>query len=250
MSIGLVSSSFGKKNINGIATLLKTHKFDYIEWCACHVPCGDFENAKKAAELTQNAGAHTAQYSSSFKICENGNTKAEFSDVIKTAQILGTSSVCLRAGNINYEYADEAYISKFLTELEIISALSGEANISVSFSFLPNTLFDNYMTTINMFCNLELKNVFIDWQPNMNVSLLYSLFELKTLIKYVKNVHIFSANSNGTYCPLIENKDDWRQYINILRTKPRCLFLNHLGSEEELFDDVRTLRDILSLYSS
>lgn len=248
MSLGLSSSSFYGKTIDEITDILKLCSLDYIEWSSNHVPDTDHELAKKAASLTKKAKALTAQYNSSFNLFESGEVKKDFLPVIETADILETDSICLRAGNITYENADDGYIAAFIEKLEQLSDIAKSKNKLVSFEFRPNTLFDNYMTTISLLLELYFPNIFINWQPNANVSLLYSLFELKTLIKFVKNVRIRTADTSGEYQSLVESKDDWRQYTNILRTKPRFFLMETTGSPEQLKNDVVTFKDILKRF--
>lgn len=248
MSITLSSISFPEKSVTEILDILKSNCLNYIEWCDCHISPYDYTLAENTALLCKNNGIQAVQYRSSFDILACGDLSKDFMPIIKTAEILGSESICLRAGNINSEDADEEYIAGFIEKLEELSSLLQKENKCVTFEFDKNTLFDNYMTTLSLLLELDFPNVFINWKPNDSVSLLYSLFELKTLIKYVKNVRINVKNPSGTYCALIENKDDWRQYINILRQKEHCIILNSSQNEDELLGDINTLRDILKIY--
>lgn len=248
MTLGLSSSSFITKTVDEILDILKKCSLYYIEWCDTHVPCSDFIKAEKVAVLSKAIGITTIQYNSSFDLSKCIDVKKEFGEVIKTADILETDTICLRAGSVTYENADKDYISDFIQKLEIVSSMAKDANKLISFEFMPGSLFDNYMTTISLLIELNLDNIFINWHPNEVVSLLYSLFELKTMIKYIKNVRISSKDRQGKYRPLIECTDDWRQYINILRAKKRYLILDFVGTDDDLVHDVDTLRDILKLY--
>ena len=248
MSITLSSISFPEKSVTEIIDILKSNCLNYIEWCDCHIPSCDYTLAENTALLCKNNGIQTVQYRSSFDILSCGDLSQDFIPVIKTAEILGSENICLRAGNINSEDADEEYIARFIEKLEELSLLMQKENMCVTFEFEKNTLFDNYMTTLSLLVELDFPNVFINWKPNDSVSLLYSLFELKTLIIYVRNVRINVSKPTGAYCALIENKDDWRQYINILRQKEHSIILNSSQNEYELSNDVKTIRDILEIY--
>ncbi|MBP3337155.1 MAG: hypothetical protein J6L59_01965 [Clostridia bacterium] len=244
MSLGLSSLSYNSKSINEVIAIAKNATLDYIQWCDCHVALSDFKKAEEISSAMKKNGISCTQYYSSFDLNASENPEEEFLQILRIADILGTDSVCLRAGSVTYENADEEYLALFLSRLDVISKLAEKENKNISFNFLSGTLFDNYMTTISLLVELEYKNVFINWQPNASVSLLYSLFELKTLIKYVKNVNIVLKNEES-YQPMIECQDDWRQYINILRTKKRYLFIETAGSSLELKQDVAILKKLL-----
>ena len=245
MSLGLSSLSYSSKTINEVIALAKSCNLDYIKWCDCHIAPCDFQKAEETFFLMKKAGITCPQYYSSFDLYSSQNPEEEFSAVLKIADILGADSVCLCAGNVTYENADEEYLALFLARLDVISKLAEKENKNLSFKFLRDTLFDNYMTAISLLMELDYKNVFINWQPNACVSLLYSLFELKTLINYVENVNIILKNFDENYPSMIECQDDWRQYINILRTKKRYLFIETAGSEEDLKSDTEILKKLM-----
>lgn len=246
MSLGLSSLSYNSKTVNEVIAITKNANLDYIQWCDCHVAFSDFKKAEEISSAMKKSGISCTQYYSSFDLNASENPEEEFLRILKIADILGTDSVCLRAGSVTYENADEEYLALFLRRLDVISKLAEKENKNISFNFLSGTLFDNYMTAISLLVELEYKNVFINWQPNASVSLLYSLFELKTLIKYVKNVNIILKNQEDVYQPMIECQDDWRQFINILRTKERHLFIETKGSADDLKNDVEILRKLLA----
>lgn len=244
MSLGLSSFSYSNNTITEVINIAKNANLDYIQWCGCHIGASDFKKAEEAFSAMQNSGLSCPQYNSSFDLYSSENPEEEFLNILKIADILGADSVCLRAGSVTYENADEEYLAKFLSRLDTISKLAEKENKNISFEFLSGTLFDNYMTAISLLVELDYKNVFVNWQPNSSVSLLYSLFELKTLIKYVKNVNIVLKNADNCYQPMVECQDDWRQYISILRTKKRCLFIETKGSPDDLTKDTAILKKL------
>ena len=94
---GLVSISFRSKSVEEIAVAAKNAGVEAIEWGGdVHVPHGDLQAAKHAAEISKKYGLQCVHYGSYYKM---GYSDPElFSDVLESAKILGVPIIRVWAG--------------------------------------------------------------------------------------------------------------------------------------------------------
>lgn len=257
LRLGLVSKTFNDLSVHEVLNIMKENALNVIEWSGdVHVPPDNLEHARHVAELTRQAGIEIVQYGSYYRLCEHENIYEGFMPVMDTAEALGTDTIRVWAGSVASEKADDEYIERFISELELLSDLAAERGMSITFEYHAHTIFDSYMIAMDILLALDRKNVYINWQPGTGVSLLFCVFELKCLIKFVKNAHVFCCAVSGEdmrieHRALIEGKDDWRQFVNVLNGKDRSLLMEFVvdNSPAQLAEDVKVMRDILALYN-
>lgn len=233
MHRGIVSATFRNLLPEEVIKIALDNGLDCIEWSGDrHVPIRNIPNALHVKRLSDEAGLKIVTYGSYFRVCETENLQEEFADTLETALALGTDNIRIWAGTLPSEAADDEYFARFITETEIIADMAKKENVKLSFEYHKNTLTDNFMVSMDLIDALNKDNVFINWQPNQTTSILFNLYELRMLIKYILNVHVFYRNTQGECRPLIEGTDDWRQYCNILKNKDRAMLMEFVADDD------------------
>ena len=103
---GLVSITFRNLTYLEIIKLVKKSKLKAIEWGGdVHVPHNDHKKAKEVRKLMDKEGLITSSYGSYYRV--GVSNPDEFCDIIKTAQILNTSTIRVWAGVLKSNEASE-----------------------------------------------------------------------------------------------------------------------------------------------
>ena len=99
---GLVSVTFRQKSVEEIAALTAEAGLSGVEWGGdVHVPPGDREAARRAAQLTRQAGLEVLSYGSYYR-CQPGE---DFTPVLESALALGAPLIRVWAGTKPWEEA-------------------------------------------------------------------------------------------------------------------------------------------------
>lgn len=87
---GLVSISFRQHSVEEVARAARDAGLKAIEWGGdVHVPHGDIEAARRAADVSRECGLSCTHYGSYYRI---GYSDPElFSSVLESARVLGVS---------------------------------------------------------------------------------------------------------------------------------------------------------------
>lgn len=232
MNLGMASMAFRWLNAEQIIDFASDFNMNVIEWSACHIPVGELIKAENVFYLCKEAGLVISAYNSDYCVPLETTHVQPFDEILHTAQSLGTDCVRIKAGNISSEKADDVMLYNFMEETLKLAKAAEEKGITISFPFCANTLFDNYNSAMALLERIDAKNIYIDWRPNQTTSMIYNIYELKMMIRYIKNVHVFYQNTLGENLPLVEGRDGWQQYLKILRFKPdRALLLESVPND-------------------
>lgn len=247
MKLGLVSAALKQLPAEAVVAYAAENGMDAIEWSNCHLAAGDIAKAEALSKACKAANLSVAAYGAAYCIAADETSNEKFTDVLHTAQALGTDNVRIAAGNIPSDKADEAFLQFFFNRTAELSELAAQSGITLSFVFCSNTLFDNYNSARALLERVGKSNLCIDWRPNQTTSMIYNIYELKMLLRYIKNVHVFYRSTLGENLPLVEGMDGWRQYIKILRSDDsRALLLESAphDSPEEMRRDFALLKQL------
>jgi len=95
--LGMTSVTFRNKSIEEVIEITKQSPLIAIEWGGdAHVP--DVNAAKRAAQLTKNAGLKIASYGSYYRVGKDSIQR--FDEVLDVAKMLGAPIVRIWCGDI------------------------------------------------------------------------------------------------------------------------------------------------------
>lgn len=250
MKLGMASEAFRQMTAEEIVRLADELHMEVVEWSACHLPAGEEKRAKELLRLCRERGLAVSAYSTEACVPTKKAEGFVFEKILNTAQSLETDCIRIRAGEMASEKAEDDALAYFSEETEMLAQEARQRGMNLCFRFCEKSLFDNYNSAIALLERIRAKNVFIDWRPNQTTSMIYNIYELKMMLRYVKNVHVFYQNTLGESLPLVEGRDGWQQYIKILRPQSeRALLLESVpnDSPEEMKRDFALLKELVQI---
>ncbi len=239
---GIVSISFRKYSKEEIAKAAKDAGLDSIEWGGdIHVPHGDINEAKKAVEITHGSGLDVAEYGAYYIIGQS--EEALFNAVIDSAIALGSKIVRVWPGmnKSSDTFTTEEY-EHYVLDAKRICDIAKQNGITVALECHPNSLTDEYHTSLKFLSDVDRENLKMMWQPNQHRPLEYNLDAIKALYDFIVAVHVFSWERK-TRLPLVSKESDWKKYIELLRAKELNYMLEFMHDDniETLGETARTL---------
>ncbi len=232
MKTGLVSVTFRSKNRADIVSLSAKAGLSEIEWGGdVHVPHGDLTAAREAAELCRAAGLSTYSYGSYYRLPPDG---AGFDDVMKTAELLGASSIRLWAGTAGARGTDVMTRAAMTETLCRNADAASERGLSLSFEYHGGTLTDSADSALWLLNDCGRENVRLHWQPNQFEDTDFNIRALRRVAEYVDTVHVFAWEGDKRL-PLAAHEDAWRRYFDVLGELgcARAALLEFLPREDE-----------------
>ena len=138
---GLVSVTFRQKSVEEIAALTAEAGLSGVEWGGdVHVPPGDREAARRAAQLTRQAGLEVLSYGSYYR-CQPGE---DFTPVLESALALGAPRIRVWAGTKPWEEASpqerEAQTAQMVGCVEELAGLALDYGVSLVMEEYDNEL--------------------------------------------------------------------------------------------------------------
>lgn len=247
MKTGLCSVTFRDRSVEEVVQLAKDAGLDAIEWGGKgHVPHEDFEAAKKAAHLTEEAGLTVSSYGSYYIA---GSTEP-FQGVLRTAQELNTKMIRIWAGDVGSNEIDEAKFDMIVRDVKLNAHLAQNLGITLSFEYHSHTLTDTPRSAAKLLEAVDEPNVKLYWQPAESLTFVQRIASLSLLKPWLTNVHVFHWQDYHTRYTLEEGKDEWIQYFEQLSPSslPEHYALLEFvkgDSPEQIKKDAEILRKLL-----
>ncbi|MCA9913037.1 MAG: TIM barrel protein, partial [Anaerolineae bacterium] len=242
---GLVSVTFRQLDAARIVALTSQAGLGSIEWGGdVHVPPGTIPQARHVCQMTLDAGLSVSAYGSYYRL--GAGTQADLSAVLDTAEALGAPIVRVWAGERGSAKADEAYRQTVIADAQRAAEQAAARNITVSLEYHGNTLTDTLHSTVSLLQAVNHPNLRTYWQPEHTSDLATKTHSLRTLLPWLTNVHVFhwEPETHARY-PLVDGTDDWRAYLDILKTsdQPHVLSLEFVRDDDEatFLQDAHTL---------
>lgn len=208
MKVGLTSVTFRALEAEQIITLAKNAGADGIEWGGdIHVPCGNFDVARRVAAATKDAGLAVFSYGSYYRLGEG----TPFGETLETAMALGTKCIRVWAGNAGSANTNADTYQKILADLRAAAALALPKGITVACEFHNNTWNDTAESALTLLTDAELPNIKTYWQPTRFDAEDGAI--LKKIRHHVCMFHVFMWNAAGKRYPLKKGAEAWRGYL-------------------------------------
>lgn len=215
---GLVSISFRSNNVEEIVRAARAASLEAIEWGGdVHAPHGDACAARYAAEVSKEYGLECVHYGSYYKI---GYSDPEmFYGVLESARILGAPIIRVWAGHGIHPYSLPAEdYERIVKDAERICDLAGD--IIIATECHNDSITEDYTYALKFFRDVGRDNLKTLWQPNQHRGFEYDLHAAKALLPYIVGVHTFNwVGDKPDKYPLLDGKEKWRAYMEILREK-------------------------------
>lgn len=246
MKTGLCSITFRDYPVKEVVQIAKEAELDAIEWAGKgHVPHGDLKAAKKAAQLTEEAGLIISSYGSYYKA---GSTEP-FQNVLKTAQELNTHVVRIWAGEEASKDVDDAKFDMIVLDVKTNAHLAQKNGMTLLFEYHQKTLTDTPESALRLLKAVDEANVKLIWQPAESLTFEERIESLPKLDPWINNLHVFHWKDFSHRFTLQEGKEEWMQYLEQITPSPlmeQYTLLEFVkdNSPEQLKQDAKTLREL------
>lgn len=220
-----------------------------IEWGGdIHVPPGNLKWASKVATLTEKGNLDVISYGSYYRVGDSEKNETSFEQILATAVHLKAPAIRVWAGTLGSKEADQIYRSQVVADAREIATLATQKNITINFEYHGGTLTDIKESAALLMKEIDHPNVNIYWQPAVGLAVDERLEIIAEVLPWLSHVHVFHWDVTDRL-PLAEGKEEWRTYLNKLRTKEqrRYLMIEFLigDSKEQFLEDAVVLKELV-----
>jgi sugar phosphate isomerase/epimerase len=215
---GLVSVTFRRLDPAEVVELVHRAELDAIEWGGdVHVPHGDLSAAEVVGTMTRDAGVDVAAYGSYYRVGVSPDEGLPFEPVLESAPMIR-----VWPGQVASREADAGYRRRVVDDSRRIAALAADAGLSVSYEYHANSLTDTADSALRLLTEVDRPRVHTLWQPPVGADTETCLRELRAVLPWLTNVHVFHVWPAVTdRHPLAAGQDRWRRYLSLLASSGR-----------------------------
>ena len=215
---GLCSVTFRALEVPTVVRLAAEAGLERIEWAGdVHVPPGDLAAARRARELTEQAGLSVASYGSYLRFeGADEEVRAEGEAVLAAARELGAPRIRVWAGSADSADVPAPERACIVRRLQEFADLAGAHGIGVGLEFHGRTLTDEIGSTLRLLDEVGRANVLTYWQPHQDMPTREALDTLRAALPRTSTIHVFSWWPRSERLPLAERSDLWEAAFAIL----------------------------------
>ena len=242
---GLVSATFKSQNASYVIESARFAGLEAIEWSENHhIPAGDLAFAREVARQTTDAGLKAAGYGSYFRLGQGMDIRTS----LDTAAAMGIGQVRIWAGTKASADVSEDERAKLTEELSKVCHIASGYGMVLNLEWHKNTLTDTNESGLAVLRAVGSPNLRTLWQPTQALSFEQRAQGLAMISPYLSYMHVYYWDQSGRR-PLSEGKEHWKRYLSLLDPRKDCYALLEFvmgDSQEQFFDDARTLKEIVS----
>lgn len=250
--IGLCSVTFRDLPVEKVIEAAKKAEIDGIEWGGdYHISPGDFEQAKRVASLTKEAGLEVTSYGSYYRL-GNETGEAPFDTVLETAIKLGSPSIRVWAGDLGSDEATDSDYRTVTADAKRIADAAEEKGILINLEYHGKTLTDTAESAVRLMKEINHPNVCLYWQPALFESPEERAQSIDKVTPWLIHVHVFHWKINDgdlIMYPLSDGVSDWKTYLSKLKIDEgeRYLMLEFVkdGKVEQFLEDAGVLKSLI-----
>ncbi|GAA4518662.1 sugar phosphate isomerase/epimerase [Brachybacterium paraconglomeratum] len=215
---GLCSVTFRDLDVESVIGHAVAAELECIEWAGdAHVPPGDPAAARRARELTEQAGLAVASYGSYLRFegsDEEFRTAAD--GVLMSAQELGAPRIRVWAGSTGSADVPAEDRVQIIRRIQRFADRTAEHGIDVGLEFHGRTLTDEIGSTLHLLDEVDRINVLSYWQPHQGMDAPEALETLRQVLPRTSTIHVFSWWPTHERLALSERAALWRDAFAIL----------------------------------
>lgn len=189
-----------------------------------HVPHGDLARAAEVRRLTEEEGLTVSAYGSYYRLDQSEQEGLPFGKVLKTALTLGAPVIRVWAGAKASAAADASYRRRIVEESLRIADLAGHEKVTVAYEYHGNTLTDTNESALELLKAARHPALLTFWQPPVGKGVDYCLDGLKSVLPWLRHLHVFFWGMGTVSLPLAEGADRWKRYLQVARSSGRNYF--------------------------
>jgi 3-dehydroshikimate dehydratase len=247
MKTGLCSISFRQLDPLSIIQLVSKARLDGIEWGGdIHCPASLGKQAlQQIASSTVEAGLKVIGYGSYFSLLNESTAwQDNFLKELEATDYLNAPTIRIWVRGVDSHRATEAHYQEAVAKAVWCAEKANSYNIEVAVEFHIGGLTDAIASTVKLLRMASHKNLKTYWQPPIMLNPSVDLLEFKTLLPYLRNIHVFSWRDRDRLS-LIEGSNMWEPLIQYLQQErfEGALLLEFIqnNSTEQFLRDAATL---------
>lgn len=226
-----------------------------IEWEArVHVPPGDRDRARRAADLSREAGLLLPSYGSYVR-AGSDDARSDFASSLVSAAELGVQQVRVWAGDTRNlpAGARDAALARVAADLAAMCDMARAADLSVGLEFHPGTFTETASSARELLDRVARDNLCCYWQPDYGQPLDAATASLEQMLPRLGHLHVFQWRADHTRLPLSAGEADWRALLQGARRAPpartaRFAFVEFARDDDprQVIADLELLGDLLA----
>ena len=215
---GLCSVTFRALDVPTVVRLAAEAGLERIEWAGdVHVPPGDLAAARRARELTEQAGLSVASYGSYLRFeGADEEVRAEGEAVLAAARELGAPRIRVWAGSADSADVPAPERACIVRRLQEFADLAGAHGIGVGLEFHGRTLTDEIGSTLRLLEEVGRENLSTYWQPHQGMPEAEALETLRRALPHLSTLHVFSWWPRSERLPLSARAALWREAFGVV----------------------------------
>lgn len=187
-----------------------------IEWSGnAHVLPGDLEGARRARDLTEQAGLAVASYGSYLRF-DGSDEEGAGSAVIGSALAMGAPRVRVWAGSRDSTDVDAQQRAVLVGRIREFVDRAAADGLEVGLEFHGRTLTDEVSSTERLLTEVDREALRTYWQPHQGMPHDEAVDTLRRVLPQVSTIHVFSWWPMAERLPLSERADLWRDVFAVL----------------------------------
>lgn len=247
---GICSVTFRDLPVDRVVALTARAGLECIEWSGnAHVLPGDADAARRARELTEQAGLAVASYGAYLRF-DGSDEPGTDRGVIDVAAAMGAPRVRVWAGGKDSADVGPDERALIVRRIQDFADAAGEAGLEVGLEFHGRTLTDEVSSTERLLVEIGRENVRTYWQPHQGMTSDQAVQTLHRVLPQVSTIHVFSWWPMAKRLPLAERADLWREVFAVLAAEGshRDALLEFVpGDDPEVLDrEAATLRELIA----
>jgi len=214
------------------------------------VPPGDRKNAEIIRDLTLHANLCVSSYGSYYRVAGGvKNNPHPFSSVLQSALDLGAPVIRVWAGVKSSVEATEEDFQSVILESRELARRAGDVGVKIAFELHGGTLTEEIEAATRLLEATHDAGVLIYWQKVVGACPERQKVNLRHLLPYVANIHVFQWFPNTERHLLREGIDEWSAYFSLLQQsgKEHWALLEFVRDDaiESFSDDAKVLIKLL-----
>jgi len=249
---GIVSVTFRQFGYKNLIKYVKQTDLSCIEWGSdIHVPYNEPEKTAAVAEEMRANNLTAASYGSYYRLGQPHDSELFFM-ILNTAKNLSAPMLRVWGGITGSKNLDIRGRKNIIGDALDIAEKAQNENIKISLEYHADTITDTVESALDFISEVKKsggENIYLYWQPNQNMSFGENKKCLVKICPYLSNIHVF-AWENSARLPLIEHKNRWESYIDIIKNnseRNHDFLLEFVKNDtvEQMVEDAKVLMDLL-----
>ncbi len=247
----LYSGALKSLDWKAIIELCVRCRINKIEWDSIHIPLNSPETVKEIEQLCRLNALLPVSFNTNITVTDSEDIYSRFKAACECARLLRAPAVNVTIGLNNGDTLSDEKYNKLVQITKELCTIANTliVNIVPDYNSVISTADDALM----FMADVHMINLKLYWTPNILKDVNDNKDVISKVIKYTTNIYISNKDKSLQAHPLIDVKNIWREYAEIICEDNSRLHLFVLNSLPEdnlnlLSQEFMSLRRILAKF--